>query len=63
MKIMRKFNLIGGKCDYQFVSMLDNAGHIAGYSKHEKYALDLNDKQAKIVKDEFSFVRAEYMVI
>lgn len=43
MYILRKFNLIGGKIDFQYVSSIEfkNKGILIGYDRKKEYAMNL----------------------
>ena len=49
MYIMRKFNLIGGKVDFQYVSSVEfkNKGILLGYDRKKEYAKNLTSHEQR----------------
>lgn len=62
MYILRKFNLIGGKIDFQYVSSIDykNGKILFGYSTKIEQALNLTDYQSILVEGYFKAGEIKY---
>lgn len=61
--IIRKFKLMSGKFDYQYVSSIDSKAKANGYDKLEKYALALTEWQAVRVISDLNYIGAEYETV
>ena len=62
MYILRKFNLIGGRIDFQYVSSIDykNGKMLFGYSTKIEQALNLTDYQSILVEGYFKAGEIKY---
>ena len=58
--IQRKFKLIGGSFDYQYVSSITSKARANGYDKKREYALALTEWQAVRVISDLNAIGAEY---
>lgn len=61
--IQRKFKLMGGKFDWQYVSSISSKSKANGYDKLEKYALALTEWQCVRVISDLNAIGAEYKTI
>jgi hypothetical protein len=58
--ITRKFNLISGHTDWQYVSSINTKSKANGYDKKREYALALTEWQCVRVTSDINFIGAEY---
>ena len=62
MYIIREFNLIGGKMDFQYVSSAEskNGYFLLGYDSKKEYALDLSPYQERRAIAQLKLVGCKY---
>ena len=64
MYVIRKFNLIGGKIDFQYVSSAGvnsaNGKFLIGYDSKKEYALKLSPYLLRRVESELKKAKASY---
>lgn len=61
--IQRKFKLMGGRFDYQYVSSINSKSKANGYDRDVKYALALTEWQSVRVISDLNAIGAEYEAI
>ena len=61
--IMRKFKLMSGGFDWQYVSSINSKSKANGYDKLEKYALALTEWQCVRVISDLNTIGVEYKTI
>ena len=64
MYIMRKFNLIGGKIDFQYVSSVEfkNKGILIGYDSKKEYAKNLTAYEKRRIESYLKSGNISYQI-
>jgi len=64
MYILRKFNLIGGKIDFQYVSSIEfeNKGILIGYDSKKEYAKNLTAYEQRRVESYLKSGNISYQI-